>query len=83
MKRRILSLLLAGSVLLAACGGTSGNGGGQTAAKKTAAETTAAPEPAGPVQPNLPKKCALNEVQTVELPETGARSFSEIGRAHV
>lgn len=77
MKRRILSLLLAGSVLLAACGGTSGNGGGQTAAKKTAAETTAAPEPAGPVQPKLPKECALNEVQTVELPETGARSFSD------
>ena len=77
MKRRIFSLLLTGSVLLAACGGTSGNGGGQTAAKKTAAETTAAPEPAGPVQPKLPKECALNEVQTVELPETGGRSFSD------
>lgn len=79
MKITMLSLLLAGSVLLAACGGSSGKGGGgQTeAAKKTAAETTAAPEPAGPVQPKLPKECALNEVQTVELPETGARSFSD------
>ena len=77
MKRRILSLLLAGSVLLAACGGTSGKGnGGQTeASKKNPAETTAAPT--GPVQPKLPKKCALNEVQTMELPETGARSFSD------